>query len=55
LYFLSRTRIEVTEAPGMARWRKRLFSAWRTRRSTPADEMSRLRERTVGIASQVTF
>ncbi len=54
-YFLSRTRIAVTTAPGMAQWRKRLFVVMAHTAVDPADEMSLPGERTVVIASQVTL
>jgi KUP system potassium uptake protein len=54
-YFLSRTRIAVTDEPGMARWRKRLFVVMAHTAVDPADDMSLPGERTVVIASQVTL
>jgi len=54
-YFLSRTRIAVTDEPGMTRWRKRLFVVMTHTEVDPADDMSLPGERTVVIASQVTL
>ena len=54
-YFLSRTRIAVTKAPGMALWRKRLYVVMAHSAVDLADEMSLPGERTVVIASQVTL
>jgi KUP system potassium uptake protein len=54
-YFLSRTRIAVTDEPGMAQWRKRLFVVMAQTAVDPADDMSLPGERTVVIASQVTL
>jgi KUP system potassium uptake protein len=54
-YFLSRTRIAVTDAPGRAQWRKRLFVVMTHTAVDPADAMSLPGERTVVITSQVTL
>lgn len=54
-YFLSRTRITVTNEPGMAHWQKKLYVAMAHTEVDPADEMSLPGERTVVIASQVTL
>jgi KUP system potassium uptake protein len=54
-YFLSRTRIAVTNAPGMAQWRKKLFVVMTHTAVDPADEMFLPGERTVVITSQVTL
>ena len=52
-YFLSRTRIAITNEPGMAQWRKRLFVVMSHTAVDPADDMHLPGERTVVIASQV--
>jgi KUP system potassium uptake protein len=54
-YFLSRTRIAVSDAPGMAQWRKRLYLVMAHTAVDPADEMSLPGERTVVIASEVAL
>jgi KUP system potassium uptake protein len=54
-YFLSRTRIAVTDEPGMSQWRKKLYVVMSHTAVDPADEMRLPGERTVVIASQVTL
>ena len=54
-YFLSRTRITVTKAPGMPQWRKRVFVVMEHTAVDSADDMFLPGERTVVIASQVTL
>jgi KUP system potassium uptake protein len=54
-YFLSRTRIVVSDVPGMAQWRKQLYLVMAHTAADPADEMSLPGERTVVIASEVAF
>ena len=54
-YVLSRTRIAVNDAAGMAQWRKRLYVVMAHTAVDPADEMSLPGERTVVVASQVAL
>ncbi|MGO9487535.1 MAG: potassium transporter Kup [Solirubrobacteraceae bacterium] len=54
-YLLSRTRIAVTNDPGMPVWRKRLFVLMARTEIDPAEDMSLPGERTVVIASEVTL
>ena len=54
-YFLSRTRIAVSDTPGMAQWRKRLYLVMAHTAVDAADELSLPGERTVVIASQVAL
>jgi len=54
-YLLSRTRIAVTDDPGMPLWRKRLFVLMARTEVDPADDMSLPGERTIVVASEVTL
>jgi KUP system potassium uptake protein len=54
-YLLSRTRIAVTNEPGMPLWRKRLFVIMARTEVDPADDMCLPGERTAVIASEVTL
>ena len=51
-YFLSRTTIRVTDAPGMRRWRKRLF-ALSHNAANPIEYFGLPAERTITMGSQV--
>jgi KUP system potassium uptake protein len=50
-YFLSTMDIELTDAPGMARWRKRIFLATRHLASDPVDYFDLPRNRTLLMGS----
>ena len=52
-YFLSRTSIRVTAAPGMARWRKRLFVAIARNAATPVEYFGLPDERTITMGSRI--
>ncbi len=52
-YFLSRISIIPTDAPGMSRWRKRLFMTLARNAASPIDHFSLPTERTVMIGSQI--
>jgi KUP system potassium uptake protein len=51
-YFLSRTTIRVTDAPGMRRWRKRLFTLSHNA-ANPIEYFGLPPERTITLGSQV--
>jgi KUP system potassium uptake protein len=51
-YFLSRTTIRVTDAPGMGRWRKRLF-ALSHNAANPIEYFGLPPERTITMGSQI--
>jgi K+ transporter len=51
-YFLSRITIRVTDAPGMHRWRKRLFVAVARNAASPVD-FRLLHERPITMGCQV--
>jgi KUP system potassium uptake protein len=53
-YFVSRITIKPTEAPGMMRWRKNLFTALARNAATPIETFGLPIERTVMVGSQVT-
>jgi KUP system potassium uptake protein len=52
-YFLSRISIMPTDAPGMSRWRKKLFMMLARNAASPIEHFSLPAERTVTIGSQV--
>jgi KUP system potassium uptake protein len=52
-YFVSRINIETTRAPGMMRWRKRLFVAIARNAASPVDYFGLPDERTVVVSSTV--
>ena len=53
VYFLSQISITPTAAPGMARWRKRLFVAMARNAASPVDYFQLPGERTVTLGSQI--
>ncbi|MCW2987538.1 MAG: potassium transporter Kup [Solirubrobacterales bacterium] len=53
VYFLSQVTIVPTDAPGMARWRKRLFVAMARNAASPVDYFRLPRERTVTLGSVI--
>ncbi|HEY2005216.1 MAG TPA: hypothetical protein VGG87_02140, partial [Solirubrobacteraceae bacterium] len=54
-YFISRMTIVTTDAPGMARWRKRLFIGMARNASSPIDHFGLPSERTVMTGCQVAI
>jgi KUP system potassium uptake protein len=52
-YFVSRINIETTRAPGMPRWRKRLFVAIARNAASPIEYFGLPDERTVTVSSTV--
>jgi KUP system potassium uptake protein len=52
-YFVSRVNIEATRAPGMPRWRKRLFVAIARNAASPIDYFGLPDERTVTVSSSI--
>ena len=54
-YFLSRMTIVPTGAPGMSRWRKKLFMALARNASSPVEYFGLPDDRTVAMGSHVTF
>jgi KUP system potassium uptake protein len=52
-YFLSRITIMPTDAPGMSRWRKKLFLTLARNAASPIEHFSLPAERTVTIGSQI--
>jgi KUP system potassium uptake protein len=52
-YFLSRITITPTREPGMARWRKRLFTAMARNAASPIDHFGLPVDRTVIVGSQI--
>jgi KUP system potassium uptake protein len=52
-YFLSQIAIVATSAPGMARWRKRLFVTMSRNAANPVEYFGLPRERTVSMGSQI--
>jgi KUP system potassium uptake protein len=54
-YFLSRITITPTEAPGMSRWRKRLFVTLARNAASPIEHFSLPTERTVAVGSQIAL
>jgi KUP system potassium uptake protein len=54
-YFLSRISITPTDAPGMSRWRKRLFMTMARNAASPIEHFSLPHERTVTIGSQIAI
>ena len=54
-YFLSRITITPSDAPGMQRWRKKLFVAMARNAASPIETFGLPTERTVIIGSQVTI
>jgi KUP system potassium uptake protein len=52
-YFVSRMSIEQTDAPGMPRWRKRLFIAMARNSSSPIEHFGLPWDRTVTSGSQI--
>jgi KUP system potassium uptake protein len=53
VYFLSQISVTPTAAPGMRRWRKRLFVAMARNAASPVDYFRLPRERTVTLGSQI--
>jgi KUP system potassium uptake protein len=51
-YFLSRSAIRITDAPGMSRWRKRLFAVGHNA-ADPVDYFGLPFERTILVGSQI--
>jgi KUP system potassium uptake protein len=54
-YFLSRMTLVATDAPGMARWRKKLFLAMARNASDPVNYFGLPDERTVAMGRNVPF
>jgi KUP system potassium uptake protein len=52
-YFLSRITIRVTDAPGMSRWRKRLFLALARNAASPTEYFGLPDDRTILMGTQV--
>ena len=52
-YFLSRITITETDAPGMARWRKRLFVALSRNAASPAEYFGLPEDRVIALGSHV--
>jgi KUP system potassium uptake protein len=52
-YFVSRITITPTDAPGLDRWRKRLFVTMARNAASPIDAFALPSERTVMMGSQV--
>jgi len=52
-YFVSHISIRLTDAPGLARWRKRLFLTLARNASSPTEYFCLPKERTVIMGSQV--
>src|SRR4051812_9837231 len=52
-YFVSSIRIQPTDAPGMARWRKKLFVALARNAASPIDYFGLPDERTIIIGSHI--
>ncbi len=55
VYFLSRITVHVSDRPGMARWRKRLFVAMAHNAANPAEYFHLPLQRTVVMGAQVRF
>jgi len=53
VYFLSQVTVMPTDAPGMARWRKRLFVAMSRNAASPVDYFRLPGERTVTLGSTI--
>jgi len=51
--FVSRARIVVTDAPGIARWRKQLFAAIARNAATPVGHFKLPDERTVVMGAHI--
>jgi KUP system potassium uptake protein len=54
-YFLSKVELVATDAPGLSRWRKRLFLATAELAADPVDYFVLPRERTVLMGSEVAL
>ena len=54
-YFLSRMTLVADDAPGMTRWRKRLFLAMARNALDPAPYFGLPDDRTVAMGRHVTF
>jgi KUP system potassium uptake protein len=54
-YFISRITITPTRAPGMARWRKRLFVGMAKNAASPIGAFGLPVERTVMVGSQIAL
>jgi len=52
-YFVSRINVEATRAPGMPRWRKRLFVAIARNAASPIEYFGLPDERTVTVSSDI--
>jgi KUP system potassium uptake protein len=52
-YFISRASIVITDEPGMARWRKKLFAAIARNAATPVGYFNLPDERTVVLGSHI--
>ena len=53
VYFLSRITIDVTRAPGMSRWRKKLFLTVSRHAASPVAHFGLPEDRTVSVSSQI--
>jgi KUP system potassium uptake protein len=53
-YFLSKIELQASDAPGMTRWRKRLFLATSAITADAADHFNLPRDRTVIMGSQIS-
>ena len=54
-YFLSRITITPSRAPGMSRWRKRLFVAMARNAASPIGHFGLPVERTLMVGSQIAL
>jgi KUP system potassium uptake protein len=54
-FFLSRITIHATDAPGMSRWRKKLFIAIARNATSPVDYFGLPDERTITIGSRIAL
>jgi KUP system potassium uptake protein len=52
-YFLSHVTIRLTDRPGMAKWRKKLFIAISRNSASPVEYFGLPHERTVTMGSQI--
>jgi KUP system potassium uptake protein len=52
-YFLSTVELEITDAPGMAKWRKRLFVATAAISSEAAEAFGLPRDQTLTLGSRI--
>jgi KUP system potassium uptake protein len=54
-FFVSKVELELTDKPGMRRWRKQLFLATSVLAAEPADYFRLPRERTLVLGSEIAF